>query len=347
MARGTRGTQRPALMPTYDRPMPKRAFITGIGGQDGSLLAEFLLDQGYEVAGVARGPASSYPNLAGVADRIELIEADLNDRDSLAGTLRSCAPDEVYNLASVSFVPMSWEQPVLTAELAAVGVTSLLEVIREIGVPIRFYQASSSEIFGEPVESPQRETTPSNPLTPYGVAKTYAHFITRSYRHRYGMHASCGILFNHTSPRQPVEFVPRKITAAAAAIKLGLQDELRLGDLSARRDWGYASDYVRGQWLMLQQDEPGDYVLASGETHSVEDLVSHAFAHVGLDWREHVVVDESLKRGKAELHDLVGDPARARTRLGWQPEVSFDALVRLLVDAELEHLQARQPISSP
>jgi len=327
--------------------MPRRAFITGIGGQDGSLLAELLLAEGYEVAGVARKSASSYPNLGAIADRIELIEADLNDRVSLARALQSCAPDEVYNLASVSFVPMSWEEPVLTAELAAVGVTSLLEVIREIGAPIRFYQASSSEIFGEPVESPQRESTPVNPLTPYGVAKTYAHFITRSYRHRYGMHASCGILFNHTSPRQPVEFVPRKITAAAAAIKLGLQDELRLGDLSARRDWGYATDYVRGQWLMLQQDEPADYVLASGETHSVEDLVSQAFAHVDLDWREHVVVDESLKRGKAELHDLDGDPARARTRLGWQPEVSFDALVRLLVDAELEHLQARQPISSP
>ena len=327
--------------------MARRAFITGIGGQDGSLLAELLLDEGYEVAGVARGPATSYPNLASIADRIELIEADLNDRDSLARALRSCRPAEVYNLASVSFVPMSWEQPVLTAELAAVGVTSLLEVIREVGAPIRFYQASSSEIFGEPVESPQRESTPFNPLTPYGVAKAYAHFITRSYRHRYGMHASCGILFNHTSPRQPLEFVPRKITAAAAAIKLGLQDELRLGDLSARRDWGYATDYVRGQWLMLQQEEPGDYVLASGGTHSVEELVTQAFAHVGLEWRNHVVVDESLKRGKAELHDLVGDPSRARAQLGWQPAVSFEELVRLLVDAELERLQAHQPTSSP
>ena len=322
--------------------------ITGIGGQDGSYLAELLLEQDYEVFGVVRrAPSERYENLVPIRERLELLQADLLDELSLVSALESCRPHEVYNLASVSFVPMSWEEPVLTSELAAVGVTSLLEVIREVGAPIRFYQASSSEIFGEPVESPQRESTPVNPLTPYGVAKTYAHFITRSYRHRYGMHASCGILFNHTSPRQPVDFVPRKITAAAAAIKLGLQDELRLGDLSARRDWGYATDYVRGQWLMLQQDEPGDYVLASGETHSVEDLVSQAFAHVDLDWREHVVVDESLKRGKAELHDLVGDPARARTRLGWQPEVSFDALVRLLVDAELEHLQARQPISSP
>jgi GDPmannose 4,6-dehydratase len=327
--------------------MSRRAFITGIGGQDGSLLAELLLGEGYDVVGVARGPMGSYPNLTAISDQIELVEADLNDQGSLAGALRSCRPDEVYNLASVSFVPMSWEQPVLTAELAAVGATSLLEAIREVGVPIRFYQASSSEIFGEPVESPQRESTPFNPLTPYGVAKTYAHFITRSYRHRYGMHASCGILFNHTSPRQSVEFVPRKITGAAAAIKLGLQKDVRLGDLSARRDWGYARDYVRGQWLMLQQDEPDDYVLASGETHAVEDLVSLAFGHVGLDWRDHVVVDESLKRGKAELHHLVGDPARARSRLGWQPEVSFEALVRLLVDAELEVLQAPQPISSP
>src|SRR3954453_12707434 len=327
--------------------MVRRAFITGIGGQDGSLLAECLLGEGYEVVGVARGPLASYPNLTAIADRIELVEADLNDQRSLARALRASRPHEVYNLASVSFVPMSWEEPVLTAELAAVGATSMLEAIREGGDPIRFYQASSSEIFGEPVESPQRESTPFNPLTPYGVAKAYAHFITRSYRHRYGMHASCGILFNHTSPRQSVEFVPRKITAAAASIKLGLQQEVHLGDLSARRDWGYANDYVRGQWLMLQQDEPGDFVLASGETHSVEDLVDEAFRHVGLDWREHVVVDESLKRGKAELHDLVGDPARARTRLGWQPGVSFEGLVRLLVDAELEALRAPQPISSP
>src|SRR3954454_15125296 len=262
--------------------MVRRAFITGIGGQDGSLLAEGLLAEGYEVVGVARGPLASYPNLAAIADRIQLVAADLNDQRSLAVALRAFRPDEVYNLASVSFVPMSWEEPGLTAELAAVGATSLLEAIREVGEPIRFYQASSSEIFGEPVESPQREATPFNPLTPYGVAKAYAHFITRSYRHRYGMHASCGILFNHTSPRQSVEFVPRKITAAAAAIKLGLQTEVRLGNLSARRDWGYAGDYVRGQWLMLQQDAPDDYVLATGETHSVEDLVSTAFAHVGL-----------------------------------------------------------------
>lgn len=326
--------------------MSRRALITGIGGQDGSLLAELLLDQGYEVFGVARRDASSYPNLDGIAGRIGLIRADLTDELALVRALRACRPHEVYNLASVSFVPMSWEQPVLTAELAAVGVTALLEALREVGDAVRFYQASSSEVFGEPRESPQTELTPFSPLTPYGVAKAYAHFITRSYRHRYGMHASCGILFNHTSPRQPLEFVPRKVAHAAAAIKLGLEEDVHLGDLSARRDWGYAGDYVRAQWLILQQDEPGDYVVASGETHAVEELVSVAFGHVGLDWREHVVVDESLLRGKAELHDLCGEPTRAHRVLGWSPDVTFEPLVRLLVDAELERLDARQPVSS-
>ena len=326
--------------------MIKRALITGIGGQDGSLLADLLLNRGYEVYGVTRRAASSYPNLDGVASRIELIRADLTDELALVRALRSCRPDEVYNLASASFVPMSWEQPVLTAQLAAVGVTALLEALRTVGRDVRFYQASSSEIFGEPRESPQTELTPFSPLTPYGVAKTYAHFITRSYRHRYGMHASCGILFNHTSPLQPLEFVPRKVAHAAAAIKLGLEQNVHLGDLSARRDWGYAGDYVRAQWLILQQDEPGDYVVASGETHAVEELVSVAFGHVGLDWREYVVVDESLLRGKAELHDLCGDPSRAHRELGWAPVLTFEALVRLLVDAELERLGARHPASS-
>jgi len=225
---------------------------------------------------------------------------------------------------------------VLTAELAAVGATSLLEAIRATDESIRFYQASSSEIFGEPVASPQHEDTPLNPLTPYGVAKAYAHFIARSYRKRYGLHASCGILFNHTSPRQSVEFLPRKVAAAAASISLGKSSEVRLGELSARRDWGYAADYVRAQWLMLQQDTPDDYVIATGETHSVEELVATAFGHVGLDWRDHVRVDESLKRGKAELHDLVGDAGRAQAQLGWERGVTFEELVRLLVDAELE-----------
>ena len=316
--------------------MAVRALITGIGGQDGSLLAELLLAEGYEVYGVARRGPEAYPNLAAIRDRVELIETDLRDQDGLLRALRRCRPQEVYNLASVSFVPRSWDEPVLTAELAAVGATALLEAIRAVDDSIRFYQASSSEIFGEPVASPQTESTPLNPLTPYGVAKAYAHFIARSYRHRYGLHASCGILFNHTSPRQPVEFLPRKVASAAASISIGRTGEVSLGELSARRDWGHAADYVRAQWLMLQQDAPGDYVIATGETHSVEELVAEAFAHVGLDWRAHVRVDESLKRGKAELHDLVGDASKARAGLGWERRYSFGELVRSLVDAELE-----------
>ena len=316
----------------------RRALITGIGGQDGSLLADFLLEHDYEVFGVVRRSESSYPNLGGIRDRVELIQADLNDELALVRALRAFRPHEVYNLASVSFVPMSWEQPVLTAQLAAVGATALLEAVREVDPAIRFYQASSSEIFGEPVESPQTERTPLSPLTPYGVAKAYAHFITRSYRHRYGLHACAGILYNHESPRRPVEFLPSKVANAAASIKLGHTAELWLGDLSARRDWGYAGDYVRAMWLMLQQDEPDDYVIATGELHSVEELVESAFEHVGLDWRAYVHIDESLKRGKAELHGLVGDPSRARERLGWTPDVSFEELVVLLVEAELERL---------
>jgi GDPmannose 4,6-dehydratase len=325
----------------------RRALVTGIGGQDGSLLAELLLEKGYDVYGVVRRSAASYPNIAAVRDRIELIQADLNDQLALVRALRSVQPHEVYNLASVSFVPMSWEQPVLTAELAAVGATALLEAIREVDPAIRFYQASSSEIFGEPLETPQTERTPLAPLTPYGVAKAYAHFITRSYRLRYGLHASAGILYNHESPRRPLEFLPSKVANAAAAIKLGLTAELWLGDLESQRDWGYAGDYVRAMWLMLQQDEPDDYVIASGELHTVEQLVQCAFSHVDLDWREYVHIDESLKRGKAELHDLVGDPVKASTRLGWEPELKFEELVTLLVDAELDRLQReRQPEES-
>jgi GDPmannose 4,6-dehydratase len=318
--------------------MTRRALITGVGGQDGSLLAELLLEHGYDVVGVVRRSASSYPNLVGVSDRVELIQADLNDELALVRALRAFRPHEVYNLASVSFVPMSWEQPVLTAQLAAVGATALLEAVREVDPAIRFYQASSSEIFGEPVESPQTERTPLSPLTPYGVAKAYAHFITRSYRHRYGLHACAGILYNHESPRRPLEFLPSKVANAAASIKLGLSADLWLGDLSAQRDWGYAGDYVRAMWLMLQQDEPDDFVIATGDLHSVEELVTCAFGHAGLDWHAYVHIDESLKRGKAELHGLVGDPAKARERLGWTPEVSFEELVSLLVDAELERL---------
>jgi GDPmannose 4,6-dehydratase len=325
----------------------RRALITGIGGQDGSLLAELLLEHGYDVFGVVRRSASSYPNLDSARDRIELIQADLNDELALVRALRACRPHEVYNLASVSFVPMSWEQPVLTAELAAVGATALLEAIREVDPAIRFYQASSSEIFGEPVETPQTEQTPLAPLTPYGVAKAYAHFITRSYRSRYGLHACAGILYNHESPRRPLEFLPSKVANAAAAIRLGITAELWLGDLSAQRDWGYAGDYVRAMWLMLQHDEPDDYVIATGEPHSVEELVQSAFDHVDLDWHAYVHIDESLKRGKAELHGLVGDPTKARDRLGWRPEVAFEELVALLVDAQLERLgRERQPEES-
>jgi GDPmannose 4,6-dehydratase len=320
--------------------MARRALITGIGGQDGSFLAELLLDEGYDVFGVVRRAASNYPNLEGIRERIELIQADLLDQLSLVNALQACRPQEVYNLASVSFVPASWEQPVLTAEFAAVGATALLEAIRHVDGDIRFYQASSSEIFGAPREVPQNEDTPLTPLTPYGVAKAYAHFITGSYRLRYGLHASAGILYNHESARRPLEFLPRKVAHAAAAIKLGLQGELWLGSLDAQRDWGYAGDYVRAMWLMLRRDEPGDYVIASGELHSVEELTACAFEHVGLDWREFVHIDESLQRGKAELHDLVGDPSKAHAVLGWEPTVSFDQLVALLVDAELERLES-------
>ena len=319
--------------------MSKRALITGIGGQDGSLLAELLLDRGYEVFGIVRRTGASYPNLTAIRERIDLVETDLSDQLALVRALRHAQPHEVYNLASVSFVPASWEQPVLTAELAAVGVTALLEAIREVDPAIRFYQASSSEIFGEPLESPQTEQTPLSPLTPYGVAKAYAHFIARSYRRRYGLHTSAGILYNHESPRRALEFVPRKVAHAAAAISLGLEGDLWLGDLDARRDWGYAVDYVRAMWLIVQQDEGDEYVVATGVTHSVRDLVEAAFGHVGLDWQQFVHIDESLVRGKAELHNLVGDPSKAKAELGWEPTVTFEELVQHLVDAELERLR--------
>src|SRR5581483_3543199 len=317
-----------------------RALITGIGGQDGSLLAELLLGKGYEVYGVVRRPTSErFENLEPIRERIELIQADLLDQLSLVDALRSVRPHEVYNLASPSFVPMSWKQPVLTAEFAAVGVTAMLEAIRLVDEGVRFYQASSSEIFGEPREVPQTEETALAPVTPYGVAKAYGHFITRSYRRRYGLFACSGILYNHESPRRPLDFVTRKIAHAAAAISLGLAGELWLGELDARRDWGYAGDYVRAMWLMLQQDEPDDYVVATGTSHSVRELVTCAFEHVGLDWQDYVHIDESLQRGRAELHDLVGDPSKARERLGWRLTVDFEGLVHLLVDADVERLQ--------
>jgi len=314
------------------------ALVTGAGGQDGSYLAELLLGEGYEVVGVVRDVAAPHERLAAIRDRIELVEVDLIDQDALAATLRAHRPTEVYNLASPSFVPRSWEHPVETAEFAAVGVTSLLEAVRAVDIGIRIYQASSSEIFGEPAEVPQTESTPLRPVTPYGVAKSYGHFIVGSYRRRYGLHASGGILYNHESPRRPVDFLPSKVAHAAAAISLGLETELMLGDLDAQRDWGYAKDYVDAMWRIVQRDEPGDYVIATGELHTVRELTEIAFAHVGLDWQAHVRVDDTLKRGQAELHHLVGDAAKARETLGWQPTVGFEELVRLLVDAAVGRL---------
>ncbi len=325
----------------------KRALVIGIAGQDGSYLAELLLAEGYEVHGVVRSASASLENLAAVRDRVELHETDVLDVDALAALLSSTRPREVYNLAAPSFVPQSWREPVAVAEHSAVGVTVLLETIRRIDASTRVFQASSSEIFGEPRESPQTEETPLAPLTPYGAAKAYGHFLTRCYRRRYGLHATSGILYNHESPRRPVDFVPRKIARAATAIALGLERELELGNLDARRDWGYAPDYVRAMWLALQQPEGDDYVIATGESHSVRELAEIAFSHVGLDYEEHVRVDESLTRGSAELHDLVGDPARARERLGWAPSVDFAALVRLLVDADLERLRAQHEVAGP
>jgi GDPmannose 4,6-dehydratase len=320
----------------------RRALIIGIAGQDGSLLAELLLAEGYDVFGVVRQPVSGrFDNLAEIRDRIELLQADVLDELSLVDVLSSCRPHEVYNLASPSFVPMSWRQPVLTAEFAAVGCTALLEAIRRVDDEIRFYQASSSEIFGAPREVPQNEETPLAPVTPYGVAKAYAHFITRSYRSRYGLHATSGILYNHESSRRPLDFVTRKISKAAAAISLGLEHEVSLGDLDARRDWGFAGDYVRAMWLMVQRDTPTDYVIATGESHSVRELVEAAFGYVDLDWTEHVRTDESLLRGRAELHNLVGDAGKARTELGWYPTVDFEGLVHMLVDADLDRLRSQ------
>ena len=319
--------------------MSKRALITGIGGQDGSLLAELLLAKGYEVYGVVR-PASTepYPNLDDVRDRVRLLEADLLDQSSLTLALKESEPDEVYNLAAPSFVPASWLQPVLTAQFAAVGATALLESVRLTAPNARVYQAASSEIFGEPLEAPQNESTPVLPLTPYGAAKAYSFFVARSYRRRYDLFACAGILYNHESPRRPLEFLPRKVANGAARIAAGLQETLLLGDLDARRDWGYAGDYVRAMWLMLQEDEADDYVIATGVTHSVRDLVECAFSHVGLDWRDHVQVDESLRRGRAELHNLVGDASKARERLGWEPQEDFASLVHRLVDADVAKL---------
>ncbi|GBC82172.1 GDP-mannose 4,6-dehydratase [bacterium HR10] len=326
----------------------KRALITGITGQDGSYLAEFLLEKGYKVYGIVRRTSTTnLERIAHLEGEIELIYADLLDENSLIHALKVAEPDEVYNLASQSFVPASWSQPVLTGEFTALGVTRLLDAIRVVNPRIRFYQASSSEMFGEAREVPQNEQTPFHPRSPYGVAKVYGHWITVNYRESYGMFACSGILFNHESPRRGLEFVTRKVTHAVARIKYGLQRELRLGNLEARRDWGYAKDYVEAMWLMLQQDEPDDYVIATGETHSVRELCELAFSYVGLDYRDHVVVDPSLFR-PADVNLLVGDASKARRRLGWEPKVRFEELIKMMVEADLalvaEQLAKREAI---
>ncbi|HWC38221.1 MAG TPA: GDP-mannose 4,6-dehydratase [Acidimicrobiales bacterium] len=321
--------------------MAKRALITGITGQDGSYLAEFLLDQGYEVVGMLRRSSTvNFERVAHIQDRLTLVTGDLLDEVSMINILRTHRPTEVYNLAAQSFVQTSWGQPVLTGETTALGVTRVLDAIRIVDPDIRFYQASSSEMFGKVRESPQCETTSFHPRSPYGVAKVYGHWITVNYRESYGLHATSGICFNHESPRRGLEFVTRKISHGVARIKAGLDTTLALGDLEPRRDWGYAPDYVRAMWLMLQQDEPEDYVVASGETHSVRDLCEAAFGHVGLDWRQHVVVDERFLR-PAEVDVLVGDASRAKAVLGWVPEVDFGGLVAMMVDADLEAVQRR------
>jgi GDPmannose 4,6-dehydratase len=317
-----------------------RALITGITGQDGSYLAELLLDRGYEVFGMVRRASTEHvERIAHILDRITLVQADLLDQFSLVAALEEARPAEVYNLAAQSFVPTSWRQPVLTAEFSGVGVTRMLEAIRTTDPSIRFYQASSSEMFGKVRDVPQDETTPFYPRSPYGVAKAYGHFITVNYRESYGIFAVSGILFNHESPRRGLEFVTRKISDGAARIKLDWTDELRLGNLDAKRDWGFAGDYVEAMWLMMQRDEPTDYVVATGEAHSVREFVDIAFDHVGLDPERHVVVDPRFER-PAEVDHLVGDASRARRELGWEPRVSFENLVRIMVDADLERLSA-------
>jgi len=320
---------------------PRRALITGITGQDGSYLAEFLLDKGYEVVGlVRRSSMVSFERIAHLQDRITIVSGDLLDEASLIEALQQHRPAEVYNLAAQSFVQTSFGQPVLTGETTALGVTRLLDAIRIVDPAIRFYQASSSEMFGKVQEVPQTERTPFHPRSPYGVAKVYGHWITVNYRESYGLHASSGILFNHESPRRGLEFVTRKITHGAASIFLGRQSELRLGNLDSKRDWGYAGDYVKAMWLMLQQDAPGDYVVCSGETHSVREFCELAFAHLGMDYRDFVVIDEAFFR-PAEVDILVGDPSSATSELGWQREVGFRDLVSMMVDADLDLLQGK------
>jgi GDPmannose 4,6-dehydratase len=321
--------------------MRKRALITGITGQDGSYLAELLLEEGYEVIGMVRRSSTvNFERIAHIQDRVTLVAGDLLDEISLIGILREHNPAEVYNLAAQSFVQTSWTQPVLTGETTALGVTRVLDAIRIADPEIRFYQASSSEMFGKVQQVPQNEKTPFYPRSPYGVAKVYGHWITVNYRESYGLHASSGMLFNHESPRRGLEFVTRKVSHGVARIAAGLDDKLFLGNLEAQRDWGFAGDYVRAMWLMLQRDEPDDFVVSTGETHSVRELCEIAFARVGLDWHEHVVVDDKFLR-PAEVDLLVGDATKAKTELRWEKTVTFADLVAMMVDADVELLRVQ------
>ena len=314
----------------------KTALITGITGQDGSYLAELLLDKGYKVYGLVRRTSTPIMvNIEHILDKIELVSGDLTDLSSLIRIIEQIQPDEVYNLAAQSFVGTSWEQPILTGNVTGLAVTNMLEAVRIVKPDARFYQASSSEMFGKVVETPQKETTPFYPRSPYGVAKVYGHWITINYRESFNMYACSGILFNHESPRRGVEFVTRKITDAVAKIKLGLANELRLGNLDAKRDWGFAGDYVKAMWLMLQQDTPDDYVISTGETHTVQEFVEIAFSHVGLKWEDYVVIDEKFVR-PAEVDLLLGDCTKAKEKLGWQLDVSFEQLVKMMVDEDLK-----------
>jgi len=316
----------------------KSALITGITGQDGPYLAEFLLKKGYKVAGTVRRLSTpNMENIKGIADKLELFSADLLDQGSLTDAIRKSEPDEIYNLAAQSFVKASWDQPVLTGEFTALGVTRVLEAIRTVNPRIKFYQASSSEMFGKVTETPQKETTRFHPRSPYGVAKVYGHYITLNYRESYGIFACSGILFNHESPRRGIEFVTRKISNAVARIKLGKQEKLELGSLEPKRDWGFAGDYVEAMWLMLQQEKPDDYVVATGENHSVKEFVQEAFKVVGIDnWEKYVVANSPKHTRPAEVDYLIGDATKARTVLGWRPKTSFKELVKLMVEADLE-----------
>lgn len=313
----------------------KKALITGITGQDGSYLAEFLLEKGYRVFGmVRRSSVEKFDRIQHLTDRIELIQGDLTDQSSLDEAIKEVQPDEVYNLAAQSFVPTSWNQPVLTADITGVGVTRILEAVRKHKSDAKFYQASTSEMFGNVKEMPQKETTPFYPRSPYGVAKAYGHWITVNYRESYNIFACSGILFNHESPRRGLEFVSKKVTDGVARIKVGILKELRMGNLDAKRDWGYAGDYVKAMWFMLQQERPDDYVIATGIAHGVRELIEIAFGHVGLDWKKYVVIDPKLFR-PADVTHLVGDATKARSRLGWEPEVSFEELIKMMVDEDM------------